>query len=59
MTRQQVIDLLKSGNIVKFNSSYFPVGYDAQINELFVLSKNNNHTHYLTASDLKNLIIEG
>jgi len=58
MTRQQVIDLLKSGKIVRFNSSYFPVGYDAQINELFILSKHDNHIHYLTQNDLKNLTID-
>jgi len=57
MTRQQVIDLLKSGKRVIFNSSYFPVGYDAQINELFILSKHNNHSHYLTDEDIKLLIV--
>lgn len=57
MTRQQVIDLLKSGKRVRFNSSYFPVGYDAQINELFILSKHNNHVHYLTDEDIKLLIV--
>ena len=58
MTYQQVINLIKSGKRVLFNSSYYPVGYDEHINELFIVSKNNNHSHYLTISDLKHLTVE-
>ena len=58
LTHQQVIDLIKSGKMVLFNSSYYPVGYDKQTNELFIVSKNNNHSHYLTISDLKHLTVE-
>ena len=58
MTHQQVINLIKSGKKFLFNSSYYPVGYDEQTNELFIVSKNNNHSHYLTISDLKHLTVK-
>ncbi len=58
MNKQQVIDLIQSGKTVVFNGSYYPVGYDHQVDELFITSKHDNHSHYLTESDIKNLTVK-
>lgn len=60
LNKEQVVELIKSGKKVIFNSSYYAVGYDEKIDELVILAKhNNNHIHYLDKNDINQLKIGG